>query len=289
MEFNLLENKRLASRIYYSNNKKRILDNDKKRKIKLKEKGVPLLTDAQKEYKKNWGIEYRKRNKEKLYLMAKKYKQDNKEYFAHKALINYRKKKSENDELFFKRKNEVKLAYREKHKDAINKKAKEFYINNKDLINEKRRLIYSLNKDKKKIVLSEEQRIRKNKSNCDYVKNKRINGMISEFDKFKQSVRKRTHYAFNRLKINKPYNTEILLGINMYDLKVYIESMFKEGMNWENRKDWHVDHIIPLSSAKTKEDMIKLCNYKNLQPLWAKENMSKGAKILIIKNTENEY
>jgi hypothetical protein len=60
-------------------------------------------------------------------------------------------------------------------------------------------------------------------------------------------------------------------------------------MNWSNRNLWHIDHIIPLASAKTEEEMIKLCHYTNLQPLWAIENMSKGSKIITIKTIENEY
>lgn len=59
----------------------------------------------------------------------------------------------------------------------------------------------------------------------------------------------------------------------------YIESKFKPGMNWENRHLWHVDHIVPLSSAKSEEELYKLNHYTNLQPLWAKDNLKKSNKI----------
>jgi len=42
---------------------------------------------------------------------------------------------------------------------------------------------------------------------------------------------------------------------------------------------WHVDHIIPLASAKTQEEIEKLFHYKNLQALWAIDNLSKGSKM----------
>ena len=65
-------------------------------------------------------------------------------------------------------------------------------------------------------------------------------------------------------------------------LKKHIESQFKDGMSWENHKHdgWHIDHIIPLSSAKNEENVYKLCHYTNLQPLWATENYKKGKKII---------
>lgn len=51
-------------------------------------------------------------------------------------------------------------------------------------------------------------------------------------------------------------------------------------MNWENYGEWHLDHIIPISYAKTIEDIYKLNHYTNLQPLWASENLSKGNRYI---------
>jgi len=58
-----------------------------------------------------------------------------------------------------------------------------------------------------------------------------------------------------------------------------IESLFCEGMSWESRKEWHVDHIRPIKSFLDAN--ITDCNIindpLNLQPLWAKDNLAKGA------------
>jgi hypothetical protein len=49
-------------------------------------------------------------------------------------------------------------------------------------------------------------------------------------------------------------------------------------MTWENRSEWHLDHKIPISWAKSEEMVYKLNHYTNFQPLWAKDNISKGNK-----------
>lgn len=77
----------------------------------------------------------------------------------------------------------------------------------------------------------------------------------------------------------KTSTTKEIIGCSGEQLKVYIESKFQDGMSWENRSQWHIDHIVPLASAKSLDEVIKLCHYTNLQPLWAKDNLSKGCKI----------
>lgn len=72
------------------------------------------------------------------------------------------------------------------------------------------------------------------------------------------------------------------LGCDIEFLKGHLESQFTDGMNWDNKGyyGWHIDHIIPLSTAKTEEEIYKLFHYTNLQPLWGKDNMSKGSKLI---------
>jgi hypothetical protein len=84
----------------------------------------------------------------------------------------------------------------------------------------------------------------------------------------------------NNIKCKKTLN---LLGIpNVKFLKKYLESKFKHGMTWEKRGLIHIDHIIPCASFDLKDpkQQAKCFHYTNLQPLWAKENLFKGAKIL---------
>jgi hypothetical protein len=70
------------------------------------------------------------------------------------------------------------------------------------------------------------------------------------------------------------------LGCSIIEFKEYLESKFLLGMTWENRSEWHLDHIKPLSSfdLTSREQFLTACHYTNLQPLWAKDNIQKGSK-----------
>mgnify|MGYP001564590719 CR=1 FL=1 len=70
-----------------------------------------------------------------------------------------------------------------------------------------------------------------------------------------------------------------LIGCNLETIKNHIEKQFQEGMVWENHGKWHIDHIIPFGTAKSEKEMIKLCHYTNLQPLWAEENLKKAKEL----------
>jgi hypothetical protein len=78
----------------------------------------------------------------------------------------------------------------------------------------------------------------------------------------------------------KSAKTENLIGCSYQEFKDYIESLFIDGMGWHNMGLWHIDHIQPLSSfdLSDSEQQKIAFNYKNQQPLWAEENMKKGAK-----------
>lgn len=77
-----------------------------------------------------------------------------------------------------------------------------------------------------------------------------------------------------------------LLGYTVDDLKRHLEAQFTRGMSWENYGEWHIDHILPLAIYEYESaecpDFKRAWALTNLQPLWAKDNMSKGAKVLYL-------
>lgn len=79
---------------------------------------------------------------------------------------------------------------------------------------------------------------------------------------------------------------EVMLGYTQEEFVRHIEDQFIDGMSWGNRSDWHIDHIKPISLF-LKEGCydVKIINaLSNLQPLWARDNISKGAKYEDIAN-----
>ena len=95
------------------------------------------------------------------------------------------------------------------------------------------------------------------------------------------TLRSRARQALNG--IAKSDNIMALIGCTTEQLKQHLEAQFVEGMTWDNYgfDGWHIDHIKPCASFDlTDPEQQKLCfHYTNLQPLWAEENLSKGASI----------
>ena len=72
------------------------------------------------------------------------------------------------------------------------------------------------------------------------------------------------------------------LGYSTTELRAHLERQFVKGMSWENKGKWHIDHIRPVASfdiPSIESDEFRDCfGLHNLRPVWAKENMRKGAK-----------
>jgi hypothetical protein len=200
---------------------------------------------------------------------TKKYRELNREKLL-KSSSNYRK----NNPLKVK---ENKKRYHLKNIDKIKEKLRQYQLNNKD----KRRTYKEKNKDKLK-----EKRLEWIKNNTNKIREweneyhrKRYNDDI--LYRLSKNVRGRLRSFIKRNKITKKDKTFDIVGCSPEFLREYLENQFTNGMSWDNQGfyGWHIDHIIPLSSAKTEEDLYKLSHYTNLQPLWGKDNMIKGNRI----------
>lgn len=93
------------------------------------------------------------------------------------------------------------------------------------------------------------------------------------------SIKARIRGIFKKSPYTKKSRVFEILGCSYDFFHWHIEKQFTNGMNWDVFNKIHIDHIIPISSAKTEEDVIKLNHYTNLRPLWAADNLRKSNKL----------
>lgn len=195
---------------------------------------------------------YREENKEYFNNYNKKYKEENKGYFK-----DYFREYSKNNE----RVKEYQEEYRNKNREYFNEYNKEYYFKNSDNIKESVKEYRTNNKDKI------------NENICLKRKN---DPLFALSNSIRKSISKSIKLSGN----NKSTKTTEILGCSFNDFKIYLESKFEPWMNWKNRGfyngelnyGWDIDHIIPISTAKTEEQVILLNHYSNLQPLCSKVN-----------------
>lgn len=198
-----------------------------------------------KECAKKQALEYQKNNFEKIKKQKreyfKKYRQNNIDYFKAKD-----EKFKELHKNYMK---EYSKKYREEHKEYFKEYFKEY--------NRKRKKKKKLKKAK---IETKEQ---------------------LELKKFKQQIRCLISKSFSRKKFIKKENTEKILGCNFKQLYKHLLKTYKNNykIEWDSIEKIHIDHIIPLATAKTEEEVIKLCHYSNLQLLKAQDNMIKSNKL----------
>jgi hypothetical protein len=153
---------------------------------------------------------------------------------------------------------------------------------NKNDLNSKKRTKYFLERDKNLAMMKRYKQNNKEKVK-EYTRDYYRNRKRTDLDfKLRCALRVRLNEAINNSK--KQGSSVRDLGCSVQELKEHLEKQFQEGMTWENWSvhGWHIDHIIPLASfdLTDKEQFLKACHYTNLQPLWAKDNISKKDKIL---------
>jgi hypothetical protein len=148
------------------------------------------------------------------------------------------------------------------------KVSSDYYSSNKEKVDEHKKIYLSNNR---KMIMTRHRRYFKERKKNDplFALSVNVRGRIKSYLKHK-GIKKANIKTFD------------MIGCTPIELKKYLEEQFTEGMSWSNYsfRGWHIDHIIPLSSAKTLEEVIKLNHYTNLRPLWGIENMKKGKKII---------
>jgi hypothetical protein len=194
---------------------------------------------------------------------------------------NFSKNKNTADGLQFNCKSCFK-SYRLANIESLSIQNKAYYERNKEYINTRNKNYYETNKE---FVLTQQKKyVEQNKQSVAKYKKRYHYKRLSEDPIYRavQNLRSRLSKTCSSIAVGKNFKTLESIGITSYELKLYIESLFTEGMTWENygfgNDKWSIDHIKPLRTAESIDDVFKLNHYTNLQPMWNPENFAKGGK-----------
>lgn len=203
-----------------------------------------------------------------------KYSKDGHEYRCKKCRAEDRKPRAAKNRIYqiewHSRNIENVKLYKNKNKEKIKKYNKSWNLRNAEHVKNYRKN-YNKNNRPKINKIKQEYYHRVGKENRKLNLNRRL----------LDSLRSRVRSAIVNNCGNKAYKTIELIGCTVPELKIHLEKQFKPGMSWNNygMRGWHIDHIIPCAYFDLKNiEEQKICfNYKNLQPLWAIDNLQKGA------------
>lgn len=210
------------------------------------------------------GYEYRcrvcSRNKVDNYQKSPRGKEIMRRYNRSDKHKQYSKEYSKTEA--FKR-NQKKYAQSEKGKAANKRKRDKYYYSEhgQKRIKEKR--------------YSEKTR----KYNRDKMRQRRKNIVF----RLKANIRRSVYSSLKTRYCVKNNSTWKALPYTPQELKDHLEKLFQPGMSWDNYGEWHIDHIIPQSyftfTSMYDPKFLQCWALENLQPLWAKDNLRKGAKL----------
>lgn len=226
---------------------------------------------------KKWAAEHYKNNKDKVSEAHRRYRlehleecrQRQRDYSAREDVKNRaRERNAKNREKI----REYQREYRAKNINRIRAKQREYYYKNKDKIKKWRDKYRDSHKEQIKEAgkrYRENNRHKINKSHVERLHNDPIY-------KMKAQARNMVRYAFRSKGHHKESRTKDIVGCNLDFLCDYLLSTWKKnyGRDWDG-EPYHIDHIIPLATANTKEDIQRLCHYTNLQLLTPKDNRDK--------------
>lgn len=207
-----------------------------------------------KECEKEYNKQYKATHKEELKEYQKKYVDDNRDYF-----------------------NKAHREYYKKIKDEYSKRNRRYYLKNTEQVKEKTAKYRETHKEERKQYLKDNKE-HIAKLHNEYLTNRRENE--KEY-KLLTNLRNLIRVSFKNKGYKKNTKTEKILGCDIKYFIDYLLKTFKDnyGYEWDGVEPVHIDHIIPLATATTEQDIIKLCHYTNLQLLKAKDNLEKHDKL----------
>ena len=236
---------------------------------------------------------YREANAAELKEKKRIYRENNKDIIKEQKRVWYKENREKANEMYrnwyaanLEREREKARAYRAEHEEEVKEYQRIYRENNKEASAKYHCAYHLANSEKHAEYQAEYRKANRDKARA-YVRNRLDNDVQYRLS---MGLRSRMRQAIkNGYKSGSAVND---LGCSINELKVYLESLFEIGMTWGNwaLDGWHLDHIKPLAAfdLTDRDQFLEACHYTNLQPLWAKDNLRKGAKILDISDMPKE-
>lgn len=203
--------------------------------------------------KKAYQREYRKTRREQIAALQREY------YETHREQIAAQKRE-----------------YRKTHREQIAARKREHYVKNREPVVAYQREYYETHREQ--IAARKREYCAKNRERLtEYFRQKFASDPAYRLG---VNLRSRLNVAVrNGYRAGSAVRD---LGCSIEEFKAYIEGLFLPGMSWDNWGEWHLDHIEPLASfdLSDREQFLAACHFTNLQPLWAADNIRKGARSL---------
>ncbi len=177
---------------------------------------------------------------------------------------------------------EVDKLYRENNKDILAEKNSQYYQNNKESI--KTRIKEWQISNPEKVKISKKKHADKNKKHYQEKNREWENNKLQTDPQYRvtRNLRSLIGQSFSRIlkkKLKRSKKSEELLGCTFEFFLSYIEAQFTESMSFDNYGEWELDHIKPVASASSLEEVEDLNHYTNFRPIWRGHNRQKWSKI----------
>lgn len=228
-------------------------DEIKEKRLKYYQENTEKLQErraTKSEYMKKYNKEYYEKNKVELMEYQKMYKLNNAEkmktYFRRYGLLN---------------------------RDRINSEHKKYYVDNRD------KILDAAAQYRKKNIERVSEYHKKNRVKINLYRRKKYHE--NPIYNLVCKIRSRTRTCIASKKLKKDLGFYDYLGCTGEELYKHIQGLFTDGMSWELVMSGkiEIDHIIPLATADSIEDVYRLSHFLNLQPLWVKDNRKKSNKL----------
>ena len=171
-----------------------------------------------------------------------------------------------------------KQTYRLANKESRARAAREYRANNKEAVAAHQRVYFNANRD---AVKAQQKEYRAANKEAIALNKKAYRHKNATYFMARQTLSRLLGDVFIELKAGITINdAEKVSGYANAELVSHLESLFTEGMTWDNHGEWHIDHIKPVAAFKAEgiTDISVINALSNLQPLWAVDNLRKGAK-----------